>query len=89
MVNEFIYTYEDDNGNERELEVHYEFIPGCRGIYNRAPEDCHPAEGPEVHILYVVNPKNGNEYLEEEWPVDEETLIDAIIASIEEEHYEN
>ena len=89
MVSEFIYKYEDEDGDIHDLEVHFEFIPGQKGIYNRLPEDCQPYEGPEVHVLYIVDPKNGNEMLEEEWPVKEDDLIDAIIESMLEEPNEN
>lgn len=86
MVSEFIYEWEDDDGEIHNLEVHFEFIPGSKGIYNRLPEDCEPAYGPEIHILAVVNPRNGNEYTEDEWPVDEKTLIDAILDHMEDDN---
>jgi len=89
MVGEYTYRWEDDNGDYQEVEVHFEFTPGSKGEYNKLPEDCYPAEGPEIHILTVLNPKSGNEYLEDEWPVDERTLTGAILEYMEEEFYEN
>lgn len=89
MINEMIYEYEDEDGDNRSVEVHFEFIPGSKGIYTRLPEDCEPYEGPEVHILYLADPRSGNELTEDQWPVSEENLIDGIIEFMLEEPNEN
>jgi hypothetical protein len=79
MSDIYTYVYEDDHGREREIEVHYEYIKGLPAKLNAAPEDCHPAEDPEINILYFMNPLTGNEILDDELPVSVEDIIDAII----------
>lgn len=82
MTNEFMYQWEDDDGDKHEVEVHFVYTRGSKGVYHKLPEDCYPAEGPEVSILYLVD-DHGNELTEDEWPVNEETLVEAIIKFME------
>lgn len=86
MNGDLTYTYQDVNEREQTIEVHYDYVKGCKGVLNRLPEDCHPAEGPEISILYIVD-KNGNEMTEKEMqPIleaEEENIINAIIEEME------
>jgi hypothetical protein len=79
MSNVYTYIYEDNRGREKEIEVHYEYVKGRPAKLNAAPENCYPAEEPEIDILYFMNPLTGNEILDDELPVNVEDIIDAII----------
>lgn len=79
MTYEYYYTYEDKRGKEKEIEVHYEYVKGLPAKLNAAPENCHPAEDPEINILYFADPISGNEITDEELPVDIEDIIDSIL----------
>jgi hypothetical protein len=89
MSNHYDYVYEDENEIEQTIEVHYEYIPGHKGKLNGPPEDCYEAEGPEIDILYFMNPKTGNEILDEELDVSVNDIIDAILEYHEGDTYED
>ena len=36
------------------IEVHAEYLPGCPGRYDGKPENCYPAEEPEVEICASI-----------------------------------
>lgn len=89
MTGDLEYTYEDKNERERTIEVHYEYTPGSKERKYGHPDDWHDAEGPEVHILYIVD-RNGNELTEKEMnPIlesEEENIIAMIIEEMEERY---
>lgn len=48
-------TYVDFNGDRLDVEVDYKVLSvGHKGRYSGSPEDCYPAEGPEIEIVSVL-----------------------------------
>lgn len=89
MTCTYFYVYENEYGKLIEIEVRYEYIPGRKAKLNGPPEDCYDAEGPEINILYFMNPITGNEILDDELDVSINDIIDSIIESHREDEYED
>ena len=79
MSNVYIYNYEDSRGRDKDIEIHYEYVKGHPGHFGGLPDNWSPPEGPEVNILYFVDPRTGNEILDDELEVPIETIVEAII----------